>query len=75
LNNKDIKISSELNILHLSDFHIGYSNLYYKAVKIINNIIKKQNPKNTIIIITGDLIESFSEKNIKKAQALIEKLK
>jgi 3',5'-cyclic AMP phosphodiesterase CpdA len=63
-------------ILHLSDPHIGYRKCGERFRKIVNNIIHRENPEETIIVITGDLVEdAFREKNISEAEEVVDLLK
>ena len=63
-------------IIHLSDLHIGYKTCGAKAAEIINNIIKSENPANSIIIITGDIVEqSITDKDLEAALKLVAELR
>lgn len=63
-------------IIHLSDLHIGYKTCCQKASKVIRNIIKYENPGNSIIIITGDIVEQArQDKDLEAALKLIEELR
>jgi len=63
-------------IIHLSDLHIGYQDCGTKAAKIIENIIKYEDPKVSIIIITGDIVERARQaKDFTLALELMARLK
>jgi len=63
-------------IIHLSDLHIGYQECGVRAAKIIENIIKFENPNDSIIIITGDLVERARQaKDFTVALELLAKLR
>ena len=69
-------VNNQFRVLHLSDPHIGYRNCGKRFRKIVNNIILREKPQETIIIITGDLVEdAFHEKNISEAKAIVDLLK
>lgn len=69
-------MKDKTQIIHLSDLHIGYKTCGPNATKIINNIIKHENPGNSIIIITGDIVEqSRQDKDLEAALKLIGELK
>lgn len=44
-------------IIHLSDLHIGYKDFGSRSAKIVQNIIKRENPSENIIVITGDIAD------------------
>ncbi|MFH1541623.1 MAG: hypothetical protein ABIE84_00840 [bacterium] len=48
-------MNDKTKIIHLSDLHIGYKNCGGKVAEIFNNIIKQENPAESIIIITGSV--------------------
>jgi len=63
-------------IIHLSDLHIGYKDCGSKSAAIVRNIIKSEEPEKTIIIITGDLVETaFNKNHINTALNLINTLR
>lgn len=69
-------MNKQIQIIHLSDLHIGYRNCENKVQAIIKNIIKQEEAANTIIIITGDIVENaFHDKEINAAHKLINQLK
>jgi len=69
-------MKNKTQIIHLSDLHIGYKTCGQKALTIINNIIKQEDPDTSIIIITGDIVEQARQnKDLEFALKLIDKLK
>jgi len=63
-------------IIHLSDLHIGYQDCGAKVAKIIENIIKFEDPSESLVIITGDLVERARQpKDFTVALELLAKLK
>lgn len=63
-------------IIHLSDLHIGFWNCEAKAAKIVDKIIKDEDPQSSVIIITGDVVEQGRrDKNLAKALKLVNELK
>ena len=63
-------------IIHLSDLHIGFSDMlerFEHIIKMINSL--KQPANNYIIVITGDLVERGSSKNYEDAFECIDTLK
>ncbi len=54
-------------IIHLSDLHIGYSDMLERFQHIIKMIsFTKPEAENYIIVITGDLVEGATEKKYEK---------
>jgi 3',5'-cyclic AMP phosphodiesterase CpdA len=50
-----------MKIIHLSDLHVGYKEGGKRTEIIFNSIVNREDPKNTVIIITGDLTENGSK--------------
>ena len=68
-------MEAKTQIIHLSDLHIGYRTCGLKASKIVANIIRQENPDNSIVIITGDIVEQAKQdQDLEAALKLIEKL-
>jgi predicted MPP superfamily phosphohydrolase len=69
-------MEDKTQIIHLSDLHVGYKQCGPKAATIVENIVKHENPSDSIIIITGDIVEQAKRENdLAAALKLIEKLK
>ena len=62
-------------IIHLSDLHIGYKNLDTVCRSVFDHIINTREPDRYVIVITGDLVDKFTKKNIKTTKSLLEMLK
>jgi 3',5'-cyclic AMP phosphodiesterase CpdA len=63
-------------IIHLSDLHIGYKSCGQKAVQLANKIIEQENPRENIIVITGDIVEAgVSEEDLEIGRSLIARLR
>jgi 3',5'-cyclic AMP phosphodiesterase CpdA len=63
-------------IIHLSDLHIGYSDMEERFQVIIKNIVfSKQPASNYVIVITGDLVERATSPNYEGAKMCVDKLK
>ncbi|MFC1568316.1 metallophosphoesterase family protein [Candidatus Margulisiibacteriota bacterium] len=68
-------MQAKTKIIHLSDLHIGYKMCGPRASKIVANIIKHENPGNSIVVITGDIVEQARrDKDLAAALQLIEEL-
>lgn len=46
-----------VQIIHLSDLHLGAKNCGEKAARIAQNIIKREKPEESLILITGDIAD------------------
>lgn len=69
-------MKAKTQIIHLSDLHIGYKTCGPRASKIIKSVIKHENPSDSIVIITGDIVEQANRaEDMEAALALIEELK
>lgn len=69
-------MKDKTQIIHLSDLHIGYRDCGQKATKIVKNIIKHENPVNSIIIITGDIVDQARrDKDLAAGLELIQELR
>lgn len=69
-------MKNEIHLIHLSDLHIGYKVCSQKSSKIVKNIIEEESPNNSVILITGDVVEDARrEKDLEEALKLLEKLK
>ncbi|HTY13567.1 MAG TPA: metallophosphoesterase [Candidatus Omnitrophota bacterium] len=44
-------------IIHLSDLHIGYKDYWKRSERIVNNILAREKPGESIIVITGDIAD------------------
>jgi 3',5'-cyclic AMP phosphodiesterase CpdA len=63
-------------IIHLSDLHIGYTDLFERAKHIIKLIeFTKPEPENYVIVITGDLTEAPTKSNYNDAKDCIDYLR
>ncbi|MCQ2345067.1 MAG: metallophosphoesterase [Paludibacteraceae bacterium] len=61
------KISRDVRIAHLSDIHIGH----FRGETWLNSIVRKVNAEHPdIVVITGDLYESFYNLSIEKIRPL-----
>ena len=68
------------NIIHLSDLHVGAKakngrKCLDNLQTIIRNISKRPDKKNTIVLITGDILDAFNKKKARKAIAAIHELR
>ncbi|MFC1482649.1 metallophosphoesterase family protein [Candidatus Margulisiibacteriota bacterium] len=69
-------MKKKLTIIHLSDLHIGYMNCEHKFATIVHNIIQRESPKKTVIVITGDIVEYGSrEQHVRTAVSFLHTLK
>ncbi len=69
-------MEDKTHIIHLSDLHIGYKTCGPRASKIIENIIKHENPGSSIVVITGDIVEQArQDKDLAAALKLMDELR
>lgn len=69
-------MEAKTQIIHLSDLHIGYKICGPRASKIVKNIIKHENSSDSIVVITGDIVEEARQaKDIEAALELIDELR
>lgn len=65
-----------MNIIQLSDLHIGKSNNLEKAHSLIDWILKnKELHKSSLVVISGDLVDDGATWQFKKARDLIDRLR
>lgn len=65
-----------IKIIHLSDLHIGYSDMEERFQVIIKNIIfTKQPASNYVVVITGDLVERATSNNYEAAKMCVDELR
>jgi len=65
-----------VNIIHLSDLHIGKSNNLIKAHRIIEWIIGNQDlHQSNLVVISGDIVDDGETWQFKKARDLINRLR
>lgn len=63
-----------MKIVHISDTHVGSRDGLKRLNNIINTIMLKYNPNTTIVVHTGDVIDSYSEINCGLAQNSLKRL-
>lgn len=63
-----------MKIVHLSDTHVGVEDNLSRLNRIVDKIIDTQDPSNTIVIHTGDLIESYGEVLCSQGQGCLNRL-
>ncbi len=65
-----------LQIVHLSDIHVGYSDRETAGVKALTAHILGSFPAGTIVLITGDLVQRGSRKEYAEVcSAMLEPLR
>jgi 3',5'-cyclic AMP phosphodiesterase CpdA len=63
-------------IIHLSDLHIGYSDMYERMQHILKLIcFTKPEAGNYVIVITGDLVENATESKYQQAKECVDYLR
>jgi len=69
-------MQNKLQVIHLSDLHIGYKSCGEKAGRIVKNIIAQETGQDTVIIITGDIVDQAkTETDMQSALKLIRELR
>ncbi len=62
-------------IIHLSDIHIGYKDMYLRFREVIQNLAMIKTPaKNYVIVITGDIVDEGSDQNYASAKECLDVL-
>lgn len=65
-----------MNIIHLSDLHIGKSNNLKKARRIVDWIIDNQDlHRSSLVVISGDLVDDGETWQFEQARNLIQRLR
>ena len=65
-----------MKIIQLSDLHIGKSNNFEKAKKVVDWILENQDlHESSVVIISGDLVDDGETWQFKKARELIDRLR
>jgi len=65
-----------MNIIHLSDLHIGKSNNFEKAKQIVDWIVTHPDlHQSDLVVISGDLVDDGKTWQFKKARNLIKRLR
>lgn len=65
-----------MNLIHLSDLHIGKSNNFQKARVVVDWILDNQDlHQSDLVIISGDLVDDGETWQFKKAQKLLSRLR
>lgn len=63
-------------IFHLTDLHIGYKESEKRSMTIAKYIVEHEDPKTTIITITGDILDDDEDqRSVRKAYLFIQELK
>lgn len=63
-----------MNIVHLSDTHVGVRDNLSRLNKIVTTVISNYHPKDTVVLHTGDLIDSYSDANCALAKIELNRL-
>lgn len=64
-----------MKIVHLSDTHCGVRANLERLDSIVSMIVRTYDPRNTIVVHTGDLIDSYNELNCRLASASLKPLR
>lgn len=64
----------DMQIIHLSDTHIGTLNMAARMDLLVDDILSFGNPATTTIVHTGDLIDAGTPKQIEQGRAVLQRL-
>jgi 3',5'-cyclic AMP phosphodiesterase CpdA len=64
-----------MKIVHLSDTHVGYGDNAARLDRIVDDIFSLGEPKDHVIVHTGDLIDTSTSQAMREGSALLDRLR